>query len=75
MALFDCDECAAFWRDIIAPRGQLDAAAVAVELHDYRVVLHEVALVYCHVTGGRISKPNTLAAHVIAEVEEYMGGD
>lgn len=31
---------------------------------------HEVSLVYCHITDNKISKPNTLASHVIQEADD-----
>jgi len=64
-----------FWRDIIEPGGQLDIQQVKRELHDYRTLLEEVPKVYVHVTGGRISKPNTIAMHVIAEADQHYAQD
>ena len=43
-----------FWNDIVAPGGVWDIEQVKRELHDYRVVMHEVGLVYDSVTWGRI---------------------
>lgn len=66
-----CEECERFWADIIFPEGQIDLAQVLAELHDYRVVLHEVSKVYCHVTGGLLSKPNTSAGAIIGAADEH----
>ena len=40
------------------------------DLSDLFMIMHNVSLVYQHVTGGRISKPNTLAEAVIAEADD-----
>lgn len=62
-----------FWRDIVAhPDGTLDEDAVKRELHDYHNMLHNVPLVYDHVTNGLISKPNTLAHEVINAFDDYV---
>lgn len=45
---------------------------IAAELSDYMMILDEVPLVYDHVTGGRISKPNTHAKAVIAVSDDYF---
>ncbi|HET6496411.1 MAG TPA: hypothetical protein VFH61_13720 [Thermoleophilia bacterium] len=38
-------------------------------------VEHEVAIVYCHITGSRISKCNTLASVVISEADDFVQKD
>lgn len=60
-----------FWKALVAPDGELVLDAVARELYDYGMILDSVPEVYCHVTGGRISKPNTLPGAVIAEADDY----
>jgi hypothetical protein len=61
----------AFWADIVlGPDGELNLDQVKRELHDYKMLLNEVPLVYQSVTGGVISKPNTLAREVIALADE-----
>lgn len=60
------------WRDIVQPNGQWDLAQVKRELYDYAVVLEEVSKVYDELTGGKITKPNTEAFHVINAAEEYF---
>lgn len=55
-----------FWRELVTDgAGQLDLDKVARELHDYHVVMGEVGKAYDELTGGRISKPNTAAHHVV----------
>jgi hypothetical protein len=64
------DTFVGFWDDLVAPDGHLDADLVRAELNDYWMVMGEVAKVYAELTDGRISKPNTLAVHVIGEANE-----
>ena len=52
--------------------GAPTARGVADELADYSMILDNVGKVYCHVTGGRISKANTLASAVIAVSDDYF---
>lgn len=62
-----------FWKEIVEnPDGSLNLDQVKRELHDYERLLSEVPQVFCHVTGGLISKPNTKAECVIEEFENYM---
>jgi hypothetical protein len=61
-----------FWAAIVQrPDGTLNFAQIARELADYHDLIGRVSEVYSSVTGGRISKPNTLAAAVIAQAEDY----
>jgi hypothetical protein len=53
-----------FWKPIVETEGQLDKDKVMRELSDYRFLLQEVPKVYCHVSGGVISYPNTHAFEV-----------
>lgn len=60
-----------FWRELVEnPDGTLNRGQIMRELHDYRVVMEEASKAYCDVTGGRLSKPNTAAIHIIDAVEE-----
>ena len=43
------------------------------ELSDYSMLLEFVPIVYMEVTGGRISKPNTLPFEIISEFENVIG--
>lgn len=62
-----------FWKDIVTnPDGSLNVDQVKKELHDYSKMLDEVPKVYCHVTGGLISKPNTAAEFVIMEADAVL---
>jgi len=65
-----------FWSNIVYPEGATPEQ-IQAELTDYITILNEVSIVYDHVTGGRISKPNTLSGAVIGEFEDLweMKGD
>ena len=58
-----------FWKEIVEESGVLDKDKVMRELSDYSFVLEQVPLVYCAVTGSRVSKPNTYAFEVIQQFE------
>ena len=59
-----------YWKAAVCKRdGSLNVDRVKRELHDYLVVMTNAAKVYMHVTGGKISKPNTLAFEVIDEAD------
>lgn len=57
-------ESGLFWSNICYPEG------MGSEEADFRAMLEEVPKVYCSITNGKISKPNTLAACVIAVAED-----
>lgn len=61
----------AFWRRLVTnPNGTLNPDAVARELHDFSTLIHNASRVYDHVTGGKISKVNTLPEVVIAVADD-----
>lgn len=45
---------------------------LANETHDSVVIGHQVAIVYCEITGGSISKPTTIASDVLGEYNERL---
>lgn len=59
-----------FWKNVVETDGQLDIEKVARELHDYKMLLDQVPLVYKHITGGLLSKPHYRADAVIEVAEE-----
>jgi len=63
-------EAGDFWCNIVYPDGATPEE-IQNELMDYHTILGEVSKVYDHVTGGMISKQNTLAREVIAMADEY----
>jgi hypothetical protein len=64
------DKLSEFWRGIY-PDG-MEMQDVLDELLDLETVAKNVSLVYDHVTGGKVSKPNTLAAEVIAMADGHI---
>ncbi len=58
------------WKDFCEKEGVPDMDAIKRELHDYWIVMGEVSKVYDHITGGKLSKPNTRAESVIDAAEE-----
>jgi hypothetical protein len=66
------DQCwREFWTALVFDGAPSDAK-VRAELFDYHGMMGEVAAAYDEVTGGRISKPNTLAREVAAVVEDRL---
>lgn len=64
------------WKDLVCyPDGMLDKDKVMRELSDYSFLLESVPKVYCHITGGKISKPNTLPGVVIAEADDSYSNE
>jgi len=65
-----------FWAEIVEVNGELDKDAVARELFDYSVVLHNCACIYDHVSGGKISKQftpwQTVASQHDDQISEEM---
>ncbi len=61
-----------YWKDAVEDEnGILDKDKIMRELGDYWFLLNEVPKVYCHITGNRISKPNTFASEVIIEYDNH----
>ena len=61
-----------FWMPILTRGGKLDLELVKKELYNYHVIMNNVSTVYMHITGNRISKPNTLANEIIAEHDDLV---
>lgn len=60
------------WKEIIMNQdGTVNLDAVKRELYDFSHLIVRASEVFCHVTGGRISKPNTVAAAVIEEADNH----
>lgn len=61
-------KAADFWTNWVYPEGATPDL-IQNELTDYRMVMDTATKVYDHVTGGRISKPNTHANVIIGEAD------
>jgi hypothetical protein len=59
-----------FWRGVY-PNG-MTAEEINNELADLEMIAERVPKVYDHVTGGKVSKPNTDAEVVIALADDYV---
>lgn len=53
--------------------GQIDEAKLYNELHDLAMATAFVSIVYCHITGGRVSKWNTWPSIVCDLADEHCG--
>jgi len=62
-----------FWKELLCGEsGKVDMQKVKADLYDYHFILGEVSKVYDHVSGGRISKPNTHADAVLGEHDDQF---
>jgi hypothetical protein len=62
------EEAKAYWCRVLGEHPTQEQ--IDNELHDYWIALTEVPKVYDELTQGRLSKPNTMAEHVIGRVRE-----
>ena len=63
-----------FWKDIIENEdGTLNKDQIMRELYDFSVLIRNVSKVYCHITGGAVSKPLTDPDVVIALADDQIG--
>ncbi len=66
-----CADADAFVREQLTDAaGKLVVTSVRNEIADYFVIMHEVRRVYMHVTGDRVSMPNTAAEQVIVLADD-----
>ena len=61
-----------FWKEIVEKDGVLDVEQVKKELYDFSRLLRNVSIVYCEITGGRMSKTSYDAIDVISEYNAYV---
>lgn len=67
------EESKAFWQGIIYNEdGTLNEDKVLAELHDYLNCIGFAAVVYCHATGDKISKINTLPSVVMSVIDDHI---
>lgn len=69
MASSDMAGSEAFWESVYS-HWPLTPDEAANELHDWHLALHEVPKVYDEITGGRLTKPNTMAGYVLDAARE-----
>ena len=66
------EESNSFWKDIIYRDGKIDEEQVLKELSDFYYVMKQVPRIYCHITGGKLSKVMYSAETIIAESNDYQ---
>lgn len=54
-----------FWKPLITTNGYLDEIKIMKELADFDFIIEQLPKVYCHVTGGLLSKHMYSAQTVI----------
>lgn len=60
-----------FWKDIVSKDGELDREQLQKELLDYHYILKQLPEIYCHITGGLLSKQMYSAKTIIASSDDY----
>lgn len=61
-----------FWQEIVEnPDGSINMDQLKRELFDFSTLMHNISLVYEHVTGGMISKPLTDPDVVIQQADDF----
>ena len=65
------DKSKLFWKDIIYKDGKIDEEQVMAELTDFYFLMHQVPLVYEHITGGAMSMIMYYADEVIRVADDY----
>jgi hypothetical protein len=62
-----------FWKEIVEnPDGSLNLDQVKRELADFKGLMTRATEVFMHVTGGKVSKLNTLAEVVISLADAHI---
>ena len=62
-----------FWKPLVERDGIVDMEQVKKELFDFWQVMDRVPKVYCHITGGQVSKILTDPEVVNALADDYYG--
>lgn len=61
-----------FWKDIVTKEdGTIDLEQIKKELADFHFIMDQVPEVYCHITGGLLSKLTYKSSTVINRAEEH----
>jgi hypothetical protein len=61
-----------FWKEIIYKDGKIDEEQVLKELADHYFMLEQIPIVYCHATGGLLSKQMYYASAVNGVITDYI---
>ncbi len=66
------EESDSFWLPIIQDKhGNISKKKVLRELSDFSFILEQIPLIYCHITGDKLSKPMYHASTVIQQADDY----
>ena len=61
-----------FWKPLLKTKGKWDEKKISNELQDLVFIFEQIGEVYCHITGGLLSKPmyysNTIISHYDDEI-------
>lgn len=61
-----------FWKPLLQTDGKWDEQKIKNEMHDLCCVLDQVSEVYCHITGGLLSKPMYYADVIKAKYDDQI---
>lgn len=60
-----------YWKEIVEEDGKINLDQVKRELHDALTLSNSISKVYCHITGGLVSKPFTCPDTVCNLADEH----
>lgn len=58
-----------FWKPLLMKDGKWDEENIKNELHDLAFVADQIGIIYCELTGNRLSKPMYSARTILSEHE------
>ena len=61
-----------YWKPLLYTNKKLDIDKIKNEMMDLIFIYQQVAEVYCHITGGLLSKPNYYAKTIIDEYDNQI---
>jgi len=60
------------WKPLLKTKGKWDEKKIKNEMHDLVFIYEQIAEVYCHITGGLLSKPMYYANTIITHYEDEL---
>jgi hypothetical protein len=66
------EEFEKWWKPLLQTDGQWDPEKIKNELHDLVFTYTQIDIIYSHITGGKLSKPNYFAGTIIREFDDQM---
>lgn len=61
-----------FWKPLLQIKGIWNERKIKNEIHDLAFVLDQISIVYCTLTGGKLSKASYYADTIISEYEDQL---